>query len=356
MARSDISVERIRQLFDYDAWTGNLKWRVSYSNRIKVGEIAGGIAANGRKYVGLDGDRIILHRVIWAHQKGEWPKHHLAPLAGDYLNTRIENLLEQTPRETAKKEGVRSNNKTGTKGVAWNPDKMDYTVYAYIDGKSKFHSRHSNLEEANAAAKLADAGIFPTEDEKKSAHELKIGRKRWWRDMVRGCRGLHGWTSFEEFVLGVGVSPDPDSRLIPLDKNSIIGPGNFIWSDPDHDHRSGEAKRAANRRAADKSYYRNSHLMRKFGINVDLFREKLIEQNGVCAICGKPETTVQNGEIQPLSVDHCHTTKKVRGLLCTECNTGIGKFRESQELLRSAISYLDKWNGVESKDKVPPGT
>ena len=64
------------------------------------------------------------------------------------------------------------------------------------------------------------------------------------------------------------------------------------------------------------------------------------QQNGVCAICGKPETKVQYGKIQPLTVDHNHETGKVRGLLCFNCNIAIGKLKDDIVLLEKAIDYL----------------
>lgn len=64
-------------------------------------------------------------------------------------------------------------------------------------------------------------------------------------------------------------------------------------------------------------------------------------QGGVCAICHKPETATRRGKLKALAVDHCHDTGLVRGLLCVECNTGIGKLREDTAILRSAIRYLE---------------
>lgn len=64
---------------------------------------------------------------------------------------------------------------------------------------------------------------------------------------------------------------------------------------------------------------------------------------GVCAICGKPETH-GNGKssIKLLAVDHCHTTGKIRGLLCHKCNLGIGHLDDSIDRLEAAINYLEK--------------
>ena len=59
-----------------------------------------------------------------------------------------------------------------------------------------------------------------------------------------------------------------------------------------------------------------------------------------CKICNNPEARVVNGKTSRLAVDHCHKTGKVRGLLCWACNTSIGRFKDSIEILESAISYI----------------
>ena len=88
--------------------------------------------------------------------------------------------------------------------------------------------------------------------------------------------------------------------------------------------------------------FRNIELKKNFGITLEQYNEMLDSQGGVCAICGNVETTVNHNtkKVQNLSVDHCHTTGKVRGLLCNLCNTGLGKFRENPDFLAKAISYI----------------
>jgi hypothetical protein len=68
----------------------------------------------------------------------------------------------------------------------------------------------------------------------------------------------------------------------------------------------------------------------------------LLAQSGVCAICFKPETSVVNGKIKPLAVDHCHDNEKIRGLLCARCNQAVGLFGEDVNVLSNAIDYLRK--------------
>jgi hypothetical protein len=85
---------------------------------------------------------------------------------------------------------------------------------------------------------------------------------------------------------------------------------------------------------------RHYGLMRYYGIDLAKYQEMLLAQNGVCAICFKPETSVVNGKIKPLAVDHCHNSEKIRGLLCARCNQAIGLLNEDVNILSSAIGYL----------------
>lgn len=85
----------------------------------------------------------------------------------------------------------------------------------------------------------------------------------------------------------------------------------------------------------------NRDLIKQYGITEEDFNRMVEEQSGVCAICSKKET-VKGGR---LSVDHDHITGKVRGLLCTLCNTALGKLGDSIEGLQKAIDYLKKHKG-----------
>ena len=62
------------------------------------------------------------------------------------------------------------------------------------------------------------------------------------------------------------------------------------------------------------------------------------KQKGCCAICGKHASEFERS----LAADHCHNTKKVRGLLCTTCNMGLGYFKDNPELLMKAALYLQE--------------
>lgn len=91
---------------------------------------------------------------------------------------------------------------------------------------------------------------------------------------------------------------------------------------------------------------RKNHLLKKYGLTVEQYQEMLTRQEFVCAICKEPEIYVRVKGLKPiLSVDHCHSTGKVRGLLCQQCNVGLGKFKDNPDSLEAAVNYLK-----ESKD------
>lgn len=72
----------------------------------------------------------------------------------------------------------------------------------------------------------------------------------------------------------------------------------------------------------------------KYNLSLSEYLELYILQNGLCKICLKP------CDIKAFSVDHCHHSNKIRGLLCSSCNLGIGMFKDNVETLKSAIKYL----------------
>jgi hypothetical protein len=76
---------------------------------------------------------------------------------------------------------------------------------------------------------------------------------------------------------------------------------------------------------------------RLFGITIADYDARLRAQGGGCAICGK---TKADGSGKRLAVDHDHATGAFRGLLCSSCNIGLGRFKDDPARLSAAISYL----------------
>lgn len=83
---------------------------------------------------------------------------------------------------------------------------------------------------------------------------------------------------------------------------------------------------------------RKGWLKRAYGMTLEEYEALLRAQEGKCAICGETCGTGQH-----LSVDHCHDTNAVRGLLCRNCNRGLGLFQDRPDLLGRAHEYLKKF-------------
>ena len=83
---------------------------------------------------------------------------------------------------------------------------------------------------------------------------------------------------------------------------------------------------------------------RKYGISVKGYEQMVQNQNGRCAICG---TIKPNEKRRFLCIDHDHKTGRVRALLCTHCNRGLGCFRDSAETIQRAKDYLTKFKSEE---------
>lgn len=106
---------------------------------------------------------------------------------------------------------------------------------------------------------------------------------------------------------------------------------------------------AAKARARGRRYYRanidlwrDEQLRRMFGITKADYDAMHAAQGGGCAVCGS-ERGHRNSA---LAVDHCHDSGKVRGLLCSHCNQGLGHAKDDPERLRGMASYLERSRGI----------
>ena len=84
---------------------------------------------------------------------------------------------------------------------------------------------------------------------------------------------------------------------------------------------------------------REAEELRKYGLTPDVKAAMLAAQKHCCGICG---TKNPGGRYNSWNIDHCHHTGEVRGLLCWNCNVGIGKLNDDAQLLRRAIQWLEQ--------------
>lgn len=79
-----------------------------------------------------------------------------------------------------------------------------------------------------------------------------------------------------------------------------------------------------------------------YGLNKEDYESLVKNCNNSCSICKKNAKDLSTG----LVVDHCHETNKIRGLLCQDCNRGLGMYKENVEYMKNAIVYLDHHNNT----------
>jgi hypothetical protein len=81
---------------------------------------------------------------------------------------------------------------------------------------------------------------------------------------------------------------------------------------------------------------KKSQLKNRYNLTIEQKDNLILQQNNCCAICGEKFVSSKHTH-----VDHCHKTNKIRKILCTSCNTGLGCFNDDQERLKKAIDYLE---------------
>lgn len=106
-------------------------------------------------------------------------------------------------------------------------------------------------------------------------------------------------------------------------------------NDPEFREKVKQKVREYNRKNPDKKL--SQHLS-EFGLTIDDYNNMMSKQNNTCAICHEKGDMTK--KYRQLSVDHDHTTGKVRGLLCSNCNFLLGHARDNIDILNNAINYL----------------
>jgi len=158
---------------------------------------------------------------------------------------------------------------------------------------------------------------------------------RWIRQRTK-CGIVPEWEDFWKFVDDVGERPEKGS-IRPIDESKPYGPDNFFWKERLCGSKD-RNKYAREYRKKNPLAVKNNALKSAFGITIDDYFDMLEKQCGGCAICGTDKPG--KGRFKYFAVDHCHETNKIRGLLCNDCNTALGLFKDRLDLLDAAKQYL----------------
>jgi hypothetical protein len=192
-----------------------------------------------------------------------------------------------------------------------------------MGNKTSFKKGHIVSPETTAKRVASRQGYRHSEETRRKMSESQKGKKRTPEQIENHRQKM------------IGREPWNKGKKFSTQTRAEI---HKRWLDKNHDERIIHARRW--------------HLKNKFGITLEDYDKLLAKQNSKCAICGlvngvKPDS---RGRVtQLLHIDHCHKTNKVRGLLCRQCNVGLGSFRDSPQLLLQASEYLTKLqNAVQS--------
>ncbi len=140
-------LERLKEVLDYDHYTGEFKWKVCLSNSALVGAVAGVVSGNGYRYITFDKHKHLAHRLAWFYVHGRWPEGTIDHINGKRADNRFINLREATVSENAMNTTVRAANKSGVPGVSWDKSKNGWVASITVQGK-QIKRRFKNFDDA----------------------------------------------------------------------------------------------------------------------------------------------------------------------------------------------------------------
>lgn len=113
-----LSIERLREVLNYEPETGVFTWRIAMPPRGMAGARAGTIQKNGYRAICINGFRAYAHRLAWFYVTGQWPSKHIDHRNGVHDDNRISNLREASRSQNLANQKLRSTSLSGFKGVS----------------------------------------------------------------------------------------------------------------------------------------------------------------------------------------------------------------------------------------------
>lgn len=149
-----LTAARLRELFDYDAASGDLVRRTAAGGK-PAGTRAGtpfGTATTGEYMrIGVDGKSYLAHRLVWLHVYGQWPAEILDHIDGDGTNNRLANLREATLRQNAQNRRHQKATEAPYKGIARVMRSTRWQAQIWVNGRNKHLGCFDTPEAAHAA-------------------------------------------------------------------------------------------------------------------------------------------------------------------------------------------------------------
>lgn len=153
------SFERVRELLDYDAATGDLRWRIGRRGA-SAGKIAGSLHKSGYWTIRIDRRATLAHHLVWIFHYGAGSARDIDHRDTNKLNNKIENLREATMSQNLANSKIAKNNTSGKKGVTWDSERKKWLSQLTFQGKNLYLGRFDNVDDAHTAYAAKAAELF----------------------------------------------------------------------------------------------------------------------------------------------------------------------------------------------------
>jgi hypothetical protein len=152
-----ITQTQLKELLNYNPFTGHFTWRVSRRGRKGVGAVAGSIQIGGYVRIQIDGQQHLAHRLAFLYMTGEFPEDGVDHISGVKSDNRWSNLRPADNALNSRNCSQRSNNKSGVTGVSWSKARGKWVVYIVDDtGRNLNLGGYEDWFEAVCARKSAE--------------------------------------------------------------------------------------------------------------------------------------------------------------------------------------------------------
>lgn len=154
-----LTQERLRELLNYDPYSGKFTRRVS-NRKDRVGKEPGSKNTKGYIQIRIDGTLYVAHRLAWLYIYGYWPADQLDHINGDKTDNRMFNLREVNNKQNQENVPLQVNNTSGYRGVSYDTGYGRYRAYVCHNRETLCLGFYSTAEEAADVAKNARDNLF----------------------------------------------------------------------------------------------------------------------------------------------------------------------------------------------------
>jgi hypothetical protein len=146
-----LTQSELKQSLSYNPETGIFHWIKSTSSLIKINDIAGCITGHGYIFIGVSGKRYYAHRLAWLYIHGNFPPEQIDHINNIRNDNRLSNLRLATNQENSLNSCMKSNNKSGYKGVSFDSQRGLWVARISFNGIYKYIGRFRTAKQASIA-------------------------------------------------------------------------------------------------------------------------------------------------------------------------------------------------------------